>query len=373
MRPLKVLLVIDHAGSLGGAERFVTGLALHLPRDRVEPWVCSTRSGDPSAVQALGEAGIPHIGLGRSAKLDVHRLAPLFGLLRRERFDVLHAHKFGSNIWCTMIGRAARVPVVLAHEHNWSYTGDRLRVLLDGQLVGRLCSRFVAVSEANRRAMTSLEKIAPEKIVVLPTGYIPHQRERMGNIKAELGLADEQPSIGVAAGLRPEKALDVMLRAHALVAGRLAGTQLLLAGAGPCEAELRNLAAELGTQDSVHFLGMRRDVDEILARVDLGAMSSDWEGMPLMIFECMAAGTPLVATAVGGIPEVVIDGSTGLLVGPRDANALADALTKVLSDGALRERLATNAAARLPQFTIDAVAERFAELYEGLIAAGNHR
>ncbi len=98
-------------------------------------------------------------------------------------------------------------------------------------------------------------------------------------------------------------------------------------------------------------------------------LSSDWEGMPLFVFECMAAGTPLVATSVGGLPEIVDEGRTGLLVPPRDPAALADALERVLTDGALARRLADAAADRLEQFRIESVAVQFAELYEELAAA----
>lgn len=362
-----MLFLIDNAGSLGGAERFVTGLAQYMPRDRIEPWVCSTRQGEPLAVQALHEAGIPHINLGRRAKWDVHRLLGLVALLRRERFDVVHAHKFGSNVWGTLIGRSFRVPVILAHEHNWSYEGARLRVWIDGHVIGRLATRFIAVSKANRERMITLEGVAADKVMVMPTAYIPHPGPANGGIRAELGLAAEVPLIGVAAGLREEKALDVMLDAYALLVARIHGVHLVIAGDGPCRRKLERQIQRLGIGESVHLLGERRDVDSIMLGVDVGAMSSDWEGMPLFVFECMATGTPLVATSVGGLPEVVQNGRTGLLVPPQSPVALADALEAVVTDRGLAERLASTAASRLEQFRIESVATRFADLYEELL------
>lgn len=165
--------MIDNAGALGGAERFVTGLAVHLPRNRIEPWVCSTRHGEPQAIRALSEAGIPHINLGRNSTWQMHRLGRFAALLARQRIDVLHTHKFGSNLWGALIGSACRVPVILAHEHNWSYEGARLRVWLDGQVIGRLATRFIAVSEANRERMIRVERVAADKVLVMPTAYIP--------------------------------------------------------------------------------------------------------------------------------------------------------------------------------------------------------
>ncbi len=368
-RRLRVLFVIDNAGALGGAERFVTGLAMHMPRDRVQSWVCSTRDGEPAAIEELREAGIPHLNVGRHAKWDVHRLRSLVTLVRDQRFDVVHAHKFGSNIWGGLIGRSCGVPVILAHEHNWSYggRGARARALIDGQIIGRLATRFIAVSESNRERMSTLEGVPAEKIVVMPTAYIPHPGRDGGDVRAELGLAPGTPIIGVAAGLRPEKALDVMIESFARLSTRVAGVQLVIAGDGPCRGGLERQITRLGVAGSVHLLGARRDVDSILRGVDVGAMSSDWEGMPLFVFECMATDTPLVATAVGGLPEIVSDGETGLLVAPQNVAALADALERLLTDRDFAARLAARAAESLPRYTIDSVASSFADLYDQLL------
>ena len=355
--------MIDNAGALGGAERFVTGLAVHLPRNRIEPWVCSTRHGEPQAIRALSEAGIPHINLGRNSTWQMHRLGRFAALLARQRIDVLHTHKFGSNLWGALIGSACRVPVILAHEHNWSYEGARLRVWLDGQVIGRLATRFIAVSEANRERMIRVERVAADKVLVMPTAYIPHPGPA-SNIRAELGLPASVPLVGVAAGLREEKRLDVLLDAFALVVASVPESHLVIAGDGPFRGQLEQQILRLGLGKSVHLLGQRRDVDSILRGVDVGAMSSDWEGMPLFVFECMATDTPLVATAVGGLPEIVRDGETGLLVAPRDPPALAHALTTLVTDRRFAKQLATAAASRFDEFRIESVASRFADLYE---------
>lgn len=368
-RRLRVLFVIDHAGSPGGAERYVAGLAQYMPRDRIASFVCSTRVGDPSAMARLSELGVPHLDVGRRSRVEVHRMSRLVALIRSQRFDVIHAHKFGSNAWCSVIGRLCRVPVILAHEHNWAYDGGRLRMLVDGQIVGRLADRFLTVSEGNRRRMIELEKVIPEKVLVMPTAYIPHEGPGSSDLRAELGVAPSAPLVGVAAGLRPEKALEVMIEAWPRVLSQVPGAHLAIAGDGPCRAALESQIAALGVSDCVHLLGLRRDVDTLMRCVDVGAMSSDWEGMPLFVFECMATDTPLVATAVGGLTEIVDDGSTGLLVPPRDPVALGSALGRLLTDRKLAAHLAHQAARRLEDFHIETVAARFADLYFDLFAA----
>ncbi len=361
--------LIDRASSQGGAERFAVGLATHLSRERFESSICSSREPDAATAAAVAEAGIPLVTLGRQAKWDVHRMWRLAELLRRERFDVLHAHKFGSNLWGTVIGRVCRVPVVIAHEHTWTYEGDPLRVWLDGNVTGRLATRYVAVSAADRERMVRIEGVSRDKVVVIPaTVHIPSLGGTgTGDVRAELGLAADTPLIAVVAVLRPQKALSVLLEAHALVLRRIPGAHLVIAGDGECRQELEQRSRELALDGTVHFLGRRSDVDSILAAADVAALSSDFEGTPLFIAECMANHTPVVATAVGGVPEVIEDGSTGLLVPPRDPAALANGLTRLLSGPAERERIAEEAYRCLDRFTLDAVAARFGELYETLV------
>jgi glycosyltransferase involved in cell wall biosynthesis len=365
-RRLRILFVIGFLADAGGAERFALGLATHLPQDRFEPWVCAPRGGHDGPRRVLAEAGIPFVTLGRRAKWDVHRLAGLATLVRRERFDILHAHMFGSNVWGTIVGRACRVPVVIAHEQTWSYEGNAMRAWVDGHVIGRLATRFVAVSNADADRMVKLERVPAEKVVVLPNAHVPHPSSTGGDLRAELGLATGTPLIGAAALLRPQKALHVLLDAHARVVRAVPDAHLVIAGDGPLQPALQRQAADLGLAGSVHFLGRRNDVDSIIRDLGIAALSSDFEGTPLFAFECMANHTPLVATAVGGLLDIIDDGQTGLLVPRRDPEALGDALTRLLLDPGLRGRLATAAAGNLDRFTIDAIACRFADLYESL-------
>lgn len=362
-----MLTLIDLVQDFGGAERFALALATHLPRDRIEPWMCATREITPEAQQILDEHGIPYIALERRTKRDVHRLAGLERLLRRERFDALHAHKFGSNLWGTLLGRLARVPVIVAHEHTWSYQGDPVRTWLDGRVIGRLATRFVAVSSNDARRMIELERVPSQKVVVIPAAIHLRRRAAESDVRGELGLPADVPVVSTACLLRPQKAISVLLRAFALVHREIPEAHLVIAGGGPCRIELERLAQELGLGSRAHFLGGRDDVDSILAVSDIGALSSDWEGTPLFVAECLASGTPVVATAVGGLPDLVEDGVTGALVPPRDPFALADALTQLLKNPARRRLMGQAAARRARELTPEALAGRFADLYEELV------
>ena len=158
-----------------------------------------------------------------------------------------------------------------------------------------------------------------------------------------------------------------MLEAHAKLLETCPRAHLALAGDGDARPDVERRIAELSIADSTHLLGVRTDVDAVIRCFDVAAMSSDFEGMPLFAFECFANRTPLVATAVGGLTQIIDDGRTGMLVPPRRPDLLAAKIAVLLSDSALRERLATAARAELDAFSIDAIAGQWADLYEQLL------
>jgi glycosyltransferase involved in cell wall biosynthesis len=366
MTRLRVLYLIGFLAPDGGAERFAFGLATHMPRDRFEPWFCAPRGADPAVLEQLASAGIPFVDLGRRAKWDAHRLTGLPRLLRAHRFDILHSHMFGSNLWGTLAGRACHVPVVIAQEHTWSYRGNPVRAWLDGHVIGRLASRFIAVSSTDADRMVSIEGVPRKKVAVIPTAYVPRPNVSTGDLRAELGVRPDTPLYGTAAVMRAQKALSVLIEAHEILLRSVPDAHLVMAGDGPCRAPIERQVAERGIGDSVHMLGRRDDVDSIIRALDVAAMSSDYEGTPLFALECMANRTPLVATAVGGLKDVVDDHRTGLLVPVRNPQELAGAVRDLLWDPARRERLVRAAETKLGSYTIGGTAARFADLYETL-------
>ena len=365
---LRVLMLVNrlrYGG--GGAERFLVGLAANLPRDRYDVVVCTTRPSGGPLLDSLLAQGVEHIALDRRATFDLRGHARLVRLLRERRIDVLHAHMFGSNVWGTLLGRLARVPVVIAQEQTWDYEGQPVRKFLDGRLIGRHADVFVAVSHRDAERMVELEGVPREKIRVIPNAYVPRPSDTTRDLRAELGIPADAPVVGTAAVHRPQKALEVLLEAFAELRERLPGAHLLLGGDGPRRGALERRATELELAGSVHFLGYWQDMGVLMRAIDVAAMSSDFEGTPLFAIECMAHGAPLVSTRVGGIHEVLEDGHSVLLVPPRDPGALADALETLLRDPARRAAQAAAAAEVAPRFGIQSVAAEFGELYDRLI------
>jgi glycosyltransferase involved in cell wall biosynthesis len=363
---IRLLLLIESLDfDPGGAERLVVALATYLPRERFEVNLCTTQAVRGELLDQVTAAGINHLALERRMRLDLLAWRHLVAFLRKERIDILHAHMWGSNFWGSVLGRLAGVPVVIAHEHAWAYKGKPYRRLLDGYVIGRLATKFLTV--ANKRLMVEWEHVPEHKVELMPNPYIPRPASGGGDLRAELGMSERAPLVGTIARLRPQKALHVLIEAFSRVSASLPEARLVVAGDGPCRPRLERLAASLGLQDRVSFLGMREDIDVVLGGLDVAAMSSDFEGTPLFGFECMAHRTPLVSTDVGGLSDVFQQGRTALLVPPGDSAALADAIELLLRDPERRRVMAEAAHSELADYAIDRIVGRYVELYERLL------
>jgi glycosyltransferase involved in cell wall biosynthesis len=371
-RRLRVLTLLDTLRP-GGAERLAVTVVARLDRSRFEPFVCVSRRLDWSPLgEILEEAGVPVVTLNRTNRGAVWSWAPLVATLRRRRIDLLHAHMFGSNVWGAILGRAAGVPVVVAHEHG-SPERSRLRAAVDRELVARAADVLVAVSESDRRRLIEVEGVPSSKVRFIPNGIPPLPAPR-ADLRKGLGIPEGAPVIGALTVLRPEKALDVLVEATALLGTQFPDLRVLIAGTGPEEERLRRLVAERGLERTVLLVGFRPHVADVLAALDVVIHASDREGSPLAVLESMAAGKAIVATRVGGIPALLEDEEHALLVPPRDAPVLAAAVARVLRDETLRQRLGRNARERQRrEFDIQATVTELEDLYEQLFAASPSR
>lgn len=372
--------MVDGLGTAGGGEEIARQIALHLDRGRFEVAFCITRWNPEFAHEAdlpvLREAGIAFVPVERGGRFDLRPWRGLVAGARRSGIDIVHTHKIGSNVWGALLTPLMGRPVFVAHEHTWSYEGDRTRVLLDRELVARRADAFVAVSREDQRRMIEVERVPSAKARFIPNGIPPFPAPTPGrDIRAELGIAADTPLVGVVATLRPQKALDVMIRAVPDLRRQVPGATVLLIGGAESpgsteEARLRAVAADVGAGDGVRFLGARNDVPDLVGALDLACLSSAFEGSPLSVMEYMEAGKAVVATRVGGVPDLVIDGETGLLVPPQDPPALAAALAALLLAPERRARMGeAGRRRRREKFSIEATARQVEKLYEELLGA----
>jgi glycosyltransferase involved in cell wall biosynthesis len=374
-RKLRHLTLIDRVGSFGGAERLAIEVSKRLAPERFDRSLCATRwspelEARPSRARALEDLsghGVRFMGLQRRYALDLRSWRRLVMLMRRERIDILHAHKFGSNLWAALLGPLAGVPVVVAHEHTWSFEGGAVRRFIDRRVIARRCDAVVAVSREDRRRMIDVEGLRPEDVVYIPNG-IPASPPAAGTVRRDgLGLHEDDLVVGTVGVLRRQKALHVLIQAAAILRGEFPRLRVVIVGSGPEWEALEKLIAELGLAGTVYLLGYRTDVSELLPTFDLAACSSDFEGSPLTVLEYMEAALPVVSTRVGGIPDLVEDGVNGVLVDRRDPEALARALAGLLRDPELRIAMGRRGQERRGrEFDIDVTVERIEQLYEEL-------
>ncbi len=379
---VRVVTLVDALSFQGGAERLALLIATRLDAQRFESILCVSRSPPPhdtdsstqQLLDQLAHADVRFMPLGRRGKGDIWIWGRLAHFLRHESVQILHAHKFGSNVWGTLAGRLAQVPVVLAHEHTWSYQGQPLRRFLDRELIARGATRFIAVSREDRQRMTSIEGIDPRHTLLIPNGVPPSPPPSGRDVRAEAGIQPSARVIGTVGVHRPQKALDVLLHATAMLATQWRDLHVLVAGDGPERANLERLAEELGVSEIVRFLGRRSDVPDVLRALDVAVCCSDFEGSPLAVMEYMEAGLPVVATAVGGVPDLIEPDVHGLLVSPRDPNGLAGAISELLGDPSrAREMGARGQERRRTEFDIDVMVHRLEDLYLELLAERTQR
>jgi glycosyltransferase involved in cell wall biosynthesis len=371
---LKLVTLIDRLGTHGGAERLAMQIVTRIDGGRFERTLCASRASSDARTAAdlaeLAEAGVRFVGLERRSRVQLWSWWPLASLLRRERVDILHAHKFGSNIWGTLLGRATRVPVVVTHEHSWAYEGKPLRRLIDRELIARGSDAFVAVSREDQRRMIEVEKIDSKDTVFVPNGIPTPPGPSGHDVRSELGISAAQPVIGAVGFLRAAKDYEVLIRAAAVLVGDFPDLRVLIVGEGEERPKLEALIGELGLAETVLLTGLRSDVPDVLAALDVAVSSSKHEGSPLSLMEYMAAGKPVVATAVGGVPDLIDESVEGLLVPPGDPAGLAAGVAALLRDREAAARMGERGRERRSrEFDIDVMVRNLEALYVDLYEA----
>ena len=355
---------------VGGLERMVLSLAAwQAARGAAVRIICLFHEG-----AWAGEArarGLDVVGIGKQRGLDLHALRRLRIALRPWRPDVLHTHNAVAHYYTAAASLGLDRARMVNTRHGMGEAGGGRRLDALYRLSMRRADVAVAVCQAACRRFVATGAFAPAKAAVVRNAAdIARAPVRNAAARERLLMSLGRPShamvVGAVGRLSAIKNHALLLRAARLVRQRGQAIELVIVGDGPERASLQSMATALQIGDCVHLVGWRDDVASLLAGFDVLAMPSRSEGYSLAMVEAAAAALPLVATAVGGNPEIVQQGKTGLLVPDDDAPALADALARLASDVGLRERLGD--AARqwaLAHAGLDAMGHAYAALYEG--------
>jgi glycosyltransferase involved in cell wall biosynthesis len=365
MTKVRLMHVIEDLG-IGGLERVVVTICRTIDRERFEPQVLCLRGSGPLAWE-LEEIGVPVVDIGgRPGTADYLAFWKVAREVRARRIDVVHTHNSLALFDGFAAARLAGVRTLVHTDHARDFP-DKLRYMVVEHLVSHFIYRMVAVSEHTRDNLMRYEKISPGRIVTIPNGI---DDRRFGNgrpreeMRRELGISSGAPVIGLGARLTEQKGVVHLLHAMVPLRERVPGVTLLVAGTGDQEETLQRAARELGVQENVRFLGARLDMPELLGMFDVYAMPSVWEGLPMALLEALAAGCPVVASDVGGIPTVIRHRVNGSLVPPRDPTALAEELAWLLSDEDARAQYRDEGRRTfLAGFSAEAMTRRYEALY----------
>lgn len=370
------VLHVMEAMHQGGAESLVLEhVALASPG--FEPLVCAINRGGPAldAVAALGAEAFVlrrpgERGLGERLAA-VRRLA---GFMRRRGVRVVNGHNPTGALTAVAAARLAGVPVVVRTEHSLHYPGRHSAFYPPLEHAATfLTQRVVCVCEAVRESHVRRLPWAARRFVTVANGIspAPHTRVRE-EVRREIGVDPGAPLALTVGSLTPQKAQGTLLEAFARVAAERPDARLAVAGEGPLGAALEARRQALGLARAVTFLGPRLDVADLLAASDAFVLSSVREGLSVTLLEAMRAGRPVVATRVGGNPEAVAEGASGLLVPAGDAAALGDALLRLLRDPGLARAMGEAGRERWRErFTARRMVDETEALYrEALARAG---
>lgn len=350
----------------GGAERALVQLVTRLDRAEWEPAVFSLGPRGPLADQ-LDAAAIPTTCLNATSKLDVLVVKRLTNALREFKPQILQTYLHHANIVGRIAGKRAKVEHIVSgirvaeRRSRWPLRIDRL--------TERLVSRHVCVSQAVATFSTMIAGLSEEKIVVIPNGV---DTERFRNAQpvdlSQFGIPPDTRTLLFVGRLDPQKGPFLFLRAVESLVSTYRDFHVLIVGTGPLEEKLRERVVQTGVESRVHFAGWRDDVPAIMKSVDALVLPSQWEGMPNVVLEAMAAGLPVLSTGVEGVTELIQNHQTGLIVEPDSLSALAGGIAIMLSDPHQTRELGIAAQQFVSKhFTWNDTVRQYIELYGDLL------
>jgi glycosyltransferase involved in cell wall biosynthesis len=372
MRVVHIIKVVRIAGAEQHLLTLLEGLRANHIDARI---VLLVEPSNPmeNYVQAAGARGIPLERVVIRSHVDMSLHYRLWKLLKDLQPDIVHTHLLHADLFGIPAARAAGVPIVVTSRHNDNTFRRRSPIKQMNRSLWEMADAGIAISHALARFCIEIEGAPPEKIHTIYYGLDANRwsvdaGSARAVLRGELNMGKQDMLVGLACRLIEQKGVNYGLRAFERVAQHFPTAHLVIAGEGPMRDALENQARWMVASERVHFLGWRADVPFLLAGLDILLAPSLWEGFGLVLLEAMAQAVPIIASDVSALPEIVVHGETGLLVPPRDADALAEALALLLGDKALRRHLGLMGQERLEDHfdTARMIGETIA-LYERLL------
>lgn len=352
----------------GGAEMLVKNLLLFHDSNRFDVAACSLFPPNKTIIEkALEENNIKVFYLDKRLGPDPKLLFELYRLFKAFKPNIIHTHLYVLR-YTLLPSLLCKIPVMMHTVHN---VADK-EVDAPGKLIHRAAFKFfkvypVGISNTVSKTIEDLYKIKDVPYIYngVPVEKYYHSSENRQKLRRLLNISDNEFVVIHIGRFSPQKNHKLLIEAFSLVVSQTPHARLMLVGDGELRGEIEAFANVKGVADKVQFLGVRKDVPELLSVSDLFVLSSDWEGVPLVILEAMAAAKPVVATAVGGVPELITDGLNGLLVKSNNVDALSTAMLKIISNIMLAQEMAKRGH-EIVKKTFDAsvMAKKYEAVYE---------
>lgn len=363
---IHVLACLD----VGGAELLVLDFLKRLNRDKYAPTVCSLKKNG-SIEKDFKTAGIPVLVADKKDGIDLSLPFKLARIFCREKIDIVHTHNAAPWLYGGIASRILNSKILFHTEHANLYGHDK-KMMLAERYLSRITSRVIVDADKVGDFLVNTEKINRNKIELVFNGV---DIDKYSNIKInrvskrlELGITPEQKLIGIVARLSRVKDHKNLLDAHSAIIKIIPEARLMIIGDGELRVELENYSEAKGLKNHVIFLGTRSDIPELLKILDVFVLCSTSEGLPVTILEAMAAGLPIVATNVGGNPEVIVDNHSGFLVPAKNPQKLAETIISILNDETLACDFGKNGQTRCRElFSLDGMVKKYSELYESAL------
>ncbi len=371
---------------LGGAQQNTLFTVAHLDRGRFSPVLLHGPDGildaEAAALPGMRVETIPHLIREVRPVADWRAWRELGLRLREIRESrgapmIVHTHSSKAGILGRFAARSAGADAIVHSIHGYAFHDGqawpvrRAYIALE-RLAAGVTDAFIAVSRANLDEGVRLGIFPAERAVLIRSGFpleeFAEPSRDAAAVRAELGIPRDAPVVGMVACLKPQKAPEDFVEAAGKVVSRFPAARFLLVGDGDLRPAVEAAVRRHGLAGKVLLTGWRRDVADLLHLMDVVALTSRWEGLPRVVPQAMAAGKPVVATAVNGTPEAVADGVTGLLVAPGDVGAMADGIARLLADPGLARRMGEEGRRRVAEFDAAVMVRRQEELYDRLLA-----
>lgn len=340
-KPLR-LMHITHDLAIGGLQQVIVNLCRTLDQENFHITVLCLCDLGPLA-ETIQELGIKVILLpGQEGRTDYFSFIKVARILKKEKIDVIHTHNTQPLVDGTLGAVLAGGMRRIIHTDHARQFPDKVRYMFAEWCMSHRVHRMVGVSEQTTLNLRRYEKIPQKKLMTIENGIDGSRFDAVVDVENKrraLGLPSAGPLIGVISRLEAVKGITWLLQAMPDIIQRFPNLILLIVGEGTCRRDLEAETEQLGLHDHVVFTGARRDVPEILPLLDIYLLPSLSEGLPMGLLEAMAAGCPVIASAVGGIPAVVTNSETGVLVAPADSSTLARAVMDLVADPKGRARM----------------------------------